>query len=95
MTREENGLSRGYGARVKMPVVGWEQPGPAEHVACAERLNGNDPALFAARLQRHFALENQIKTIRPVTFLIRYDRKARGTSHLVAKDHFFVPCWCR
>ena len=53
-----------------MPLVGRKEPGPAERLASAERLNRNEAfSRNVWRLQGDFAVMNQIKMLRIVTFL--------------------------
>src|SRR6266545_6186254 len=65
---EKDGLDRRYRSRVEMPVVGLKEPGPAEHVTRADRLDQHSAAVFDFGFQLHPSLPNQVEAIRRIAF---------------------------
>ena len=67
---EDDGFGRLDRPRTEMPQVGRKEPGPTERLASAEHLNRNEAfSRNVGRLPGDFALMNQIKMLRIVTFL--------------------------
>src|SRR5438874_2635095 len=65
---KNNCLRRLDGASAEVPPVGRKQPGPAEHIARANRLDSDWLFTIAAGFDRHFPTSNQAKTIGRVAF---------------------------
>ena len=53
---------------IEVPAIGWEQPGPAQHIPGLRRLDDERPPAENIDLQGHFSMADQKKLIGGLTF---------------------------